>query len=247
MYRVSNLIRAIAVLGATLVGTTSVMADGFDRRRGGYGHAPHSWSGIYLGVNGGAAWGDVDWAYAPPDPGLTRNISGGLFGMHAGIQHQWNQIVLGIEASYSGSLGGDIDGRGPDSLFPSEDAYARANSVFTIGPKIGWAMTRDWLLYGTGGYASARLNTKFIERATGVVYDDHSERHTGWFIGGGIEYALTKNWLLGVEYLHLGLEDRLHSSDSLGIERRIDGDIDIVRARLTFKFGRDDGLIPSLK
>ena len=240
----SAIIAFLLIAGLAFYGTgASAHAQG----RGYYGGtAPNSWSGIYLGVNAGAAWGDIGWDYGPPEPVSSRSIDGGIFGMHVGIQHQWNQFVLGLEASFSGSLGNDINGQGADFLDEAWSAAARLDSVFTIGPRIGWALTDKWLAYGTGGYASANLKT-VLSDGMGTDFID-SSRHAGWFLGIGTEYALTTNWILGVEYLHLGLDDKLHSvGEGSGFERRVDGDVDIVRARLSFKFGRDGAFHQPLK
>ena len=247
MFRVSRLISAFALLGATIVGCGSAIADGFDRGRGGHSRHAQSWSGLYGGVNAGGAWGDLKWDSVDFNESVNRSISGGIFGLHLGIQQQWGSLVLGLEASYSGALGGDIDGRGPDipTWAATFDNYARVNSIYTIGPRVGWALSRHWLIYGTGGFASASVYTTDMLNTSNSALSPDRLRHNGWFLGTGVEYALTRNWILGVEYLHLELGEKLHSPNDY--PRRIDGDVDILRGRLSFKFGDDGGVIPSMK
>ena len=59
-----------------------------------------TWTGIYLGINGGYAFGDSNWSI----PGLvpTGNFStdGFLVGGTVGGNYQWGQFVLGIEGDW---------------------------------------------------------------------------------------------------------------------------------------------------
>ena len=57
---------------------------------------PYSWTGFYVGINGGGAFGSSSW-----DSTGSRNISGGLVGGTVGYNYQFGQVVAGVE--------GDID------------------------------------------------------------------------------------------------------------------------------------------
>jgi opacity protein-like surface antigen len=65
--------------------------------------------------------------------------------------------------------------------------------------------------------------------------------HDGWYVGGGVEYALTSNLILGAEYQRVSLDSERHLVPVGGapsiLTADIDADIDIVRARLSYKFG----------
>lgn len=206
--------------------------------------ARYNWSGLYVGANAGYAWGDVDWQYtSPPGPpgAVSREVDGGIFGGHVGFQHQWHSLVIGVEGSYSASAGDKIDDRGLDSPFfaANFDSYARINSLLMAGGRIGWTPMSNWLLYASGGWANAKVETSFIFRPTGLVGGQDAERHNGYYIGGGIEYALTPNWIVGVEYIHVDLDSKLHApGGGFGIERTVEPDFDVVRARVSFKLGR---------
>src|SRR6266480_1456641 len=63
-------------------------------------YAPaYSWTGFYLGINGGGGWGQTQW-----DGVGTWDLSGGLIGATIGYNWQFNQLVVGAE--------GDIDWSG---------------------------------------------------------------------------------------------------------------------------------------
>jgi outer membrane immunogenic protein len=65
----------------------------------------------------------------------------------------------------------------------------------------------NWLLYVTGGLAVA--NEKFAQTLTllapFVETEAFSKTQLGWTVGGGIEYALNRNWSIKGEYLYVDL------------------------------------------
>ena len=69
----------------------------------------------------------------------------------------------------------------------------------------------------------------------------------------GVEYALTSNLILGAEYLHIDLENRTHAGfNNFGgaVPPRnpsVNADADVIMARLSFKFGRDEPVVRTLK
>lgn len=63
---------------------------------------PFSWTGFYIGIQAGYAWGDVD-ARSGPFPGAfdqaySYSPQGPIFGGHAGFNWQAGSIVFGAEA-----------------------------------------------------------------------------------------------------------------------------------------------------
>src|SRR6516165_1161793 len=59
-----------------------------------------SWSGIYVGINGGGAFGNSNWT--DPVEAATGNfsLSGGLFGGTVGANYQTGPWVFGIEGDW---------------------------------------------------------------------------------------------------------------------------------------------------
>ena len=60
----------------------------------------YNWTGLYVGVNGGGAWGSQDPLNIITNrfDGLSTGISGGLFGGTVGAQMQMGHVVMGLEA-----------------------------------------------------------------------------------------------------------------------------------------------------
>jgi len=204
------------------------------------------WTGIYLGVNGGWARQSHDWAFDPSIPGaanqsFTLDRSGGVIGLHAGIQKQWGQWVLGAEFAYDwlGSDWARHTGYGTGSAF----ADARIRDFWTVGPRLGWSPSANWLLFANGGYASGRVQTRAVSSTTGVPipgFDSSASQH-GWYLGGGVEYMVWKNVILGVEYQHVDLGSTFHCVETacgtINVNNHdIKTTVDAVRARLSYKF-----------
>ena len=64
---------------------------------------PVSWSGFYLGVNAGYAWGTSDMHVPAADTSLSLDTNGGIYGGQIGYNYQIDNWVLGAEVSFSGS------------------------------------------------------------------------------------------------------------------------------------------------
>lgn len=208
--------------------------------------AKADWSGLYIGVNAGwIGLSDANWQF---DNGNTQTQQPGdsdnfIVGGHLGLQHQWGQLVVGVEASYSGTLSNRNDSTGlcVNAAFACDIAFRQ---LFTIGPRLGWAPNHQWLIYVTGGYAGAYIDSKETIIATNTPFDRGSAYHDGWFIGGGFEWKMHGNWILGLEYQHISLDSAQHISSAIpvppGDNRHIEADADIVRVRLSYKLGRTE-------
>ena len=144
---------------------------------------------------------------------------------------------------------------GSYTAFFSDDGDG-GNVLGTIRGRLGLAWDR-FLVYGTGGVAfrgSHDNSTAFvINNATGATaatytcgtpFSCRSSSTVGWAAGGGVQYAVTSNVSVGVEYLHAGFDDRDRIDPILTsyygtatTSNRGSRDIDIVRGTLNVKFG----------
>lgn len=148
----------------------------------------------------------------------TGNISssGSTWGGYTGINWQSGNWVIGAEADLGAfNLGGSRSG---SARFPTQTfGFTVGSSVdtdwlFTARGRFGWAVS-NLLIYGTGGVAMTRLNLSGtysdqatlepIATANGIGAASASSNRVGYVVGGGIEWALTQNWILRGEYLFM--------------------------------------------
>ncbi len=144
----------------------------------------YSWSGLYLGINGGYGFGTVTPCATCGTASFTAD--GFLVGGTLGANYQFGAFVVGVE--------GDV---GYDSLSVSPFSGTKFSSdwLATVRGRGGYAFDRI-LVYGTGGGA-------FAPAAVSAGPFAGSTTMTGWTAGGGIEAALSQNWTAKVEYLYL--------------------------------------------
>lgn len=132
---------------------------------------------------------------------------------------QMGQWLLGVEADFDymglrGSNGGTFQFPstlpggpvGPPAQFFSTATSVSTDWLFTLRPRVGWVMN-NWLVYATGGLAVA--DEKFSQTLTllapFVSTNSFTTTRVGWTVGGGVEYALNRNWSVKGEYLYVDL------------------------------------------
>jgi outer membrane immunogenic protein len=132
-------------------------------------------------------------------------------------------------------------GSGACGLGAGDACNGRIYQIREIGGKLGWAMGR-WMAYGTGGFADARINT--WEILSGTHSNEGSNEHNGWFAGGGVDYALSKNAIVGIQYKHYDFGSESHI-DVAGMDNRVvRAESDAIMSRMTLKFGLERGYEP---
>ena len=159
----------------------------------------YNWTGLYVGINGGGAFGTTAWTSVPDATGGRSNVSGGLVGGTAGYNLQTGEpYVLGAEADMDwSSLRGAIS----PTIAPMGCAPAGCEItnpwLATLRLRFGYAF--DGIMpYLTGGAAIARLN------AQGPVGTEGAD-NLGWIAGAGVEFVITGALRAKVEYLYVDL------------------------------------------
>ena len=129
----------------------------------------------------------------------TFNTTGALFGGQLGYNWQTGPIVLGIEtdADWTNIKGSTADLGGVCVADGGGLCQTKQDWFGTTRGRIGYAFGR-FMPYVTGGVAYGDI---IASQPTG----DATQTKFGWSAGGGVEYALTRNWSAKAEYLHLDL------------------------------------------
>jgi outer membrane immunogenic protein len=157
-----------------------------------------SWSGFYLGFEGGGAWGRSDQRSDIGSVTGGFDLSGGLVGAEYGTNWQFGHLVLGTESDSSWV---DLQATTSELVPPSSPGFtARTNETYfgTSRGRIGYAEDR-WLFFATGGVASALVEAT----STGPIGSiSQTKWRWGWTGGGGIEWAFAPQWSAKLEYLY---------------------------------------------
>ena len=106
-----------------------------------------------------------------------------------------DSVVVGIEGDYAWMA---VKGNGfaPNAAFTVE---SKETWMATARGRLGVAADRA-LIYLTGGWAWARA--KMAEFAPDGTSMEDAHTVDGFVVGAGVEYMVTKNWLVKAEFLH---------------------------------------------
>jgi outer membrane immunogenic protein len=180
-----------------------------------------TWTGCYVGVHGGGAWGRQD---ADIDPTIAAGLnqfpssetldgSSWLVGGHLGCNYQFAPgWVIGAEGDWTWT-NLNLDATSPN-LFANGAPVGSGIITFSsqtdwlasIRGRFGYAFMPNLLAYVTGGAAFAKTDYSSFDAFVGGCPNcgsvSSSQTKAGWVAGGGLEYAITSHWLVRAEYLY---------------------------------------------
>jgi outer membrane immunogenic protein len=236
--RFKRTLSGLAAGACLLLGGTAAIADG--PRGEGLKDArsyerPFAWTGFYVGAaigyGIGAAKETQHRTFDNDTSDILRDdtaIRGAQRIVSAGYDSQISQrVVVGMLIDYSfGSLDGIVDQR-----------LVSIDKQFAIGARLGYLVAPKTLLFATAGWTRAEYENEFL---------DLSISRNGYFVGAGLEQALTNNWSLKLEYRY---SDYGHLTQVREIffpildlggtgKHSIDTDVHSVRLGVNYKFGR---------
>jgi outer membrane immunogenic protein len=193
----------------------------------------YSWTGFYVGVNGGYSWGRSSETVVPTTPlavNIAHNVDGGLGGGQIGYNWQVNpKWLLGVEADIQGTgeRGHSINPLlpvriGTIGLTGSADSNTSFPWFATFRGRTGWIADPSLLLYVTGGLAVGEVKFNTQTTLTAQLFDGanapigapvtlvgtrvfDTQTRVGWTAGAGLEKKFTPNWSGKLEYLYVDL------------------------------------------
>ena len=187
---------------------------------------PPLWSGFYLGVNGGYAYGgkeSEEWAKAQARLDANEWLvpgsywtDGGFGGLQFGYNVQHHHLVMGLETDIQGGV---IGGKKALQVFNGDgsvDARANASNNLdwfgTVRGRAGYAFGGT-LVYGTAGFAYGGMrdtlnltvsSTNPGNPGTAVPFSKtRDSTKMGYAVGAGVETAITPSWSLKAEYQYI--------------------------------------------
>ena len=194
MSRLSVLLGGVAT--AVLSVATASASDLPSRKAPAYFANPapvFTWTGFYVGLNAGAAIrASTSSNYSPyytgfgyPSYGYAASSSNLAFvgGGQLGYNWQTGPVVFGLES--------DFDYR---------SGFGSGGFLGTARGRLGYAFSNAWMLYATGGLA---YGNTFNDNS--YMFNSGNSMRIGYALGGGVEYAVNRNWSIKGEYLFTDL------------------------------------------
>lgn len=169
-----------------------------------------SWAGPYVGLNVGYGFSGRT---KEKDFGVETDTKGFVGSVFGGYQWQQENFVYGAEAElgYNGVKGDD------------NGINSKAGFEGSLRARLGYAVTPEILLYGTGGLAGRSLKVEDT-----VLGASDTATMVGWTAGLGTDIKLTDNVFGRVEYRYTDFGSK--SFDGIGKVKATDN-------RVTFGVG----------
>jgi len=187
-----------------------------------------TWTGFYVGLNGGYARGKADISDAT-SAFTTNTETGWLLGATAGYNYQSGRAVWGLE--------GDID-----------YAWLKGNTSNTVGSCVGGGGCEiKHTLFGTArgrlGYTWDRVMPYLTGGAafgsvkiTAPTGSSETQSKIGWTVGGGAEYAFSHAWSVKGEYVYADIGKSTCSATVCGIATDFEVKAHVFRGGLNYRF-----------
>lgn len=164
--------------------------------------AATDWDGPYIGASVGYGWGTAN------DTSVTPSDSTGVNGFTVGGQvgynfHLGSNVVAGVE--------GDLNWNDQTGTFTGTSASdaMRINWDGSARGRLG--VDLDGILpYAEAGVA-------FANATDTMAGTNYSNTHTGWTVGGGVEFKVADPLSLNVEYRYTDYGSQTYNADSVGL------------------------------
>lgn len=182
---------------------------------------PVNWTGFSLGASVAGLWSQTRQTQADVNINVFSTVdphaAGILAGGQVGADYQFDRIVVGVAGDFGWSNARGGRGCSPTGGFVYS-CETNVDSLIMGTARIGYATDR-MLFYVKGGGAfadtSERQKSNFNGQALIVPFtlpdSNVAASVVGWTIGGGFEFALTKNWTAKAEYMHFELENKRYN------------------------------------
>jgi outer membrane immunogenic protein len=225
-----------------------------------------SWTGWYVGVHVGGAWGTKEWSdpiftefdgfttFVDSFPDLTTNnygVNGFLGGVQIGYNYQSGPWVWGVEAqaSWAGIRGSDAC-----FFFGKGTCKTNVDALGSFALRFGGTIDRA-MLYVKGGLAWAyerhAINTFFFggkgSGDSATVTTETKHWRWGGMLGAGVEFAFTNSISGKLEYNYMDFGTRTYTFGPVSspfadpgsgesVELKIRQNIHLVKVGLNFRW-----------
>jgi len=254
--------RRVAIVGMSLVSVAGFVsaASAADLAAKVYTKAPaaaplYSWSGFYIGLNGGGASSRNCWnltnSLGTPIPSAPsvgcHDATGALAGGQIGYRWQMTNWVFGIEAQgdWADLKGSNTSTIGTFGGFPFANR-TKTDAIGLFTGQVGYAWN-NVLGYVKGGAALTHdkyngiVQTAVGAFPVGTAFDQATQTRWGGAVGAGIEVGFAPGWSVAVEYDHLFMgsssANLITPGGAFDRTMSINQDVDMGTVRVNYTFG----------
>jgi outer membrane immunogenic protein len=215
-----------------------------------------TWTGLYLGVNGGDGWAANFKAsstfFDPTGVNVitpaTSNMkaTGAVFGGQLGYNWQTGNWVWGVEGDFDSASIEKFNNAGATVVAAgagiTESLHTKVDWLASIRGRLGYVWGPG-MIYATGGGAWASVDFD----AGGPVNDFpllSTSTKSGWTVGAGYEWLINPNWSVRGEYLYYKFMNTTSTTVAAGTvlpgtfttHTLADFNISVVRFAVNYKF-----------
>jgi outer membrane immunogenic protein len=166
---------------------------------------PPSWTGFYIGINGGASWATSEsninlagLGAAATLPLTSHGLNGFLGGGQIGYNYQSGNFLVGVEGDGDWS---NIKGTTPCLTTFSCSANMQWTADATV--RAGVLPMQNVLVYVKGGASWTSVKYNFTDGgllAPASLTANQTETKVGGLLGFGTEYMFAPHWTAKIEY-----------------------------------------------
>lgn len=169
-----------------------------------------TWTGCYIGANGGGLWAHKDWVDNRSQVlRSSQDLSSGLAGGQVGCNYQVTSWVFGVQGDYDWT---NANASTPDSFGLTINDSTKINSLASVTGRVGYAFNVPVMAYVKAGGAwehdQYAIVTNSLAPVPGMVVETAAETRPGLTGGVGGEYAITDHLTVFAEYDYYAFGDR---------------------------------------
>ncbi|MDP4021382.1 autotransporter domain-containing protein [Methylobacterium sp. NEAU 140] len=185
---------------------------------------PVVWSGFSVGGSVGALWSQTrqrqSTVFINTFDTANPHAAGVYAGGQVGADYQFGNIVVGVagDAGWTNARGGR--GCAADGGGYIYSCRTSVDDIYMATGRVGYAFERT-LVYAKGGAVFADTTdgqqNNFNRQSLFLLPNQFPNSlvrafETGWTVGAGFEFALTKNWSAKAEYMHYELDRKRYAN-----------------------------------
>ena len=205
------------------------------------------WQGIYGGVSVGSmrstsSFTNVTSSTTWETPGVKNENKNTdtVWGGQLGYQIVRDKLLMGVELSASS---GTETSRTQSTLYPWHYNEMEVGPLALLGGRLGYVQD-SWMVYAKGGFAAGKVKYYSDDiPAFNNVYEQSAWQY-GWQLGAGVEYAITRNIRVALDYTHVDLGSDTQTKDWYTLAGayggretfRLDAKADMTALRLNYAF-----------